>query len=203
MHSHDDPNCFIPLANRLFREEPDLTAGPLVDFVPAPPDRSRSPRNLSDEARLLQRLAEPELPPAPTDIEISNQRAAELAAAREQIARLTASISVMRTHITRLEAGITAVHDELYDGLHETSAAMNDPARDSSALRVAHNRMVDAHNGLARLQPATAQQLRRADGAEPQPARCSHGRRVHLASRGVLLLQRLLHARARLFELHK
>ena len=35
---------------------------------------------------------------------------------------------------------------------------MGDPARDSSALRVAHNRMVDAYNGLARLQPATAQQ---------------------------------------------
>ena len=109
-------------------------------------DRSRSPRNLSDEARLLQRLEEVELPPGatdaervaaraeaaaaveqaanevgehwarayqelhpdwqPTDIEVSNQRAAELTAAREQIARLTASISVMRTHITRLEAGI-------------------------------------------------------------------------------------------------
>ena len=89
---------------------------------------------LSDEARFLQRLAEPELPPGasdaeraaaradaaagvehaanelgghwaeayqelhpdwqptPTDIEISNQRAAELTAAREQIARLTASM---------------------------------------------------------------------------------------------------------------
>ena len=32
-------------------------------------DRSRSPRNLSDEARLLQRLAEPELPPGATDAE--------------------------------------------------------------------------------------------------------------------------------------
>ena len=93
-------------------------------------DRSRSPRNLSNEARLLQRLAEPQLPPeatdaeraaaradaaaqveaavdelggqwahayqelrpdwqpTPTDIEISNQRAAELTAARAEIARL-------------------------------------------------------------------------------------------------------------------
>ena len=85
----------------------------------------------------------------PMDIEISNERAAELTAAR--------------TEITRLSAGIATVRDELWDGLDDTSAAIDDPARDSSALRVAHNRMVDAHNGLARLQPATAQQLRRAD----------------------------------------
>ena len=32
-------------------------------------DRSRTPRNLSDEARFLQRLAEPELPPGTTDAE--------------------------------------------------------------------------------------------------------------------------------------
>ena len=117
-------------------------------------DHSRSPRRyhnaggqvsyypmLSDEARFLQRLAEPELPPGasdaeratarasaaaeveeavdelgghwaeayqelrpdwqppPTDIEISNQRAAELTAARAELA-------VMRTRIARLEAGI-------------------------------------------------------------------------------------------------
>ena len=109
-------------------------------------DRSRSPRvPLSDEAHLLQRLAEPELPsgvtdaeraaaraeaaagveaavdelggqrahayqelrpdwqPAPTDIEISNQRAVELTAARAEV--------------TRLSAGITAMRDELYDGI--------------------------------------------------------------------------------------
>ena len=35
MYSHDDPAFFIPCANRLFREEPDLTAGLLEDFVPA------------------------------------------------------------------------------------------------------------------------------------------------------------------------
>ena len=40
--------------------------------------------------------------------------------------------------------------DELCDGIHEASAAMNDPARDLSALRV------DAHSGLARLQPPYA-----------------------------------------------
>ena len=115
-------------------------------------DRSRSPR-VSDEARSLQRLAEPELPPgttdaerataaaeveaavgelggewahayqelhpdwqpSPTDIEISNQRAAELAAARVHIARLEASISVLRTEITRLEVGIAeAVNGNMF-----------------------------------------------------------------------------------------
>ena len=38
-------------------------------------DRSRSPRNLSDEARLLQRLAEPELPPGASDAERAAARA--------------------------------------------------------------------------------------------------------------------------------
>ena len=93
------------------------------------------PLPLSEEARLLQRLAEPELPPGatdaeraaaraeaaagvehaanemgghwaeayqelhpdwqptPTDIEISNQRARELTAARAEIARLQAEIA--------------------------------------------------------------------------------------------------------------
>ena len=100
-------------------------------------DRSRGPRNLSDEARLLQRLEEVELPPGatdaervaaraeaaaaveqaademgehwarayqelhpdwqptPTDIEISNQRAAELTAARAEIARLKAAVAFL------------------------------------------------------------------------------------------------------------
>ena len=48
-------------------------------------DRSRSPRNLSDEARLLQRLAEPELPPGATDAERAAARA-EAAAGVEQAA---------------------------------------------------------------------------------------------------------------------
>ena len=38
-------------------------------------DRSRSPRNLSDEARFLQRLAEPELPPGASDAERAAARA--------------------------------------------------------------------------------------------------------------------------------
>ena len=38
-------------------------------------DRSRSPRNLSDEARLLQRLEEVELPPGATDAERAAVRA--------------------------------------------------------------------------------------------------------------------------------
>ena len=45
-------------------------------------DRSRSPRNLSDEARFLQRLAEPELPPGASDAERAAARA-EAAAAVE------------------------------------------------------------------------------------------------------------------------
>ena len=45
-------------------------------------DRSRSPRNLSDEARFLQRLAEPELSPGATDAERAAARA-EAAAAVE------------------------------------------------------------------------------------------------------------------------
>ena len=149
-------------------------------------DHSRSPRcyhnaggqvscypPLSDEARFLQRLAEPELPPgatdaeraaatadaaaggehaaselgehwakayqelrpdwqpAPTDIEISNQRAAELTAAREQIARLTASISVLRTHITRLEAG----NAELTDALRDAYLTWNDFDLSSDEVR--------------------------------------------------------------------
>ena len=116
-------------------------------------DHSRSPRRyhnaggqvsyyppLSDEARLLQRLAEPELPPEatdaeraaaradsaagvehaatelgghwaeayqelhpdwqppPTDSEISNQRAAELTAAQEQIARLCVYLGVAHAY---------------------------------------------------------------------------------------------------------
>ena len=48
-------------------------------------DRSRSPRNLSDEARLLQRLEEVELPPGATDAERVAARA-EAAAGVEQAA---------------------------------------------------------------------------------------------------------------------
>ena len=140
-------------------------------------DRSRSPRApLSDEARLLQRLAEPELPPEatdaeraearadaaagvehvvfelgghwaeayqelhpdwqppPTDIEISNQRAAELTAARAAIAAAVAE----------LDAGVSEAHE-----------AMDDPARDSSALRRANHRMAEAYTILSTQQPPT------------------------------------------------
>ena len=64
----------------------------------------------------------PDWQPTPTDIEISNQRAAELTAAREQIARLTTSFSVLRTHITRLEAG----NAELTDALQHLYSTLND-----------------------------------------------------------------------------
>ena len=43
-------------------------------------DRSRSPRNLSDEARLLQRLVEVELPPGASDAECAATRAEAAAA---------------------------------------------------------------------------------------------------------------------------
>ena len=93
----------------------------------------------------------------PMDIEISNERAAELTAAREQIARLTASISVLRTHITRLEAGITATRDELSHGLREARAEFDrvGPEFGIDAYYVVVNHMEDVQIGLARLQPAT------------------------------------------------
>ncbi len=65
-------------------------------------DRSRSPRvtngQLSDEERFLQRLAagSPDWQPTLTDIEISNERARELTAARAEIARLQAENARMR-----------------------------------------------------------------------------------------------------------
>ena len=139
-------------------------------------DRSRSPRDLSDEARLLQRLAGPQLPPeatdaeraparadaaagvehavdelgghwaeayqelrpdwqpTPTDIEISNQRAVELTAARAAIAAAVAE----------LDAGVGEAHE-----------AMDDPARDSSALHRANTRMAEAYTVLSTQQPPT------------------------------------------------
>ena len=138
-------------------------------------DRSRSPRApLSDEARLLQRLAEPQLPPEATDaeraaaradaaagvehavdelgghwaeayqelrpdwqptltdIDVSNQRAAELTAARAEI--------------ERIRAGVVAARNQLNDAINDTNAAMNDPAR----RRAAWNRIMDATNDLTR-----------------------------------------------------
>ena len=153
-------------------------------------DRSRSPRNLSDEARLLQRLEEVELPPGatdferaatraeaavavqqaanevgwarayqelhpdwqppPTDIEISNQRAAELTAARAAIAAAVAE----------LDAGIGEAHE-----------AMDDPARDSSALRRANNRMAEAYTILSTLQPPQTPPTRAQAAARMTPPR--------------------------------
>ena len=62
------------------------------------------------------------------------------------------------------------MRDELFDAAYDTSAAINDPARDSSALRAAYNRMVDAHNGLVWLrnpQPTAVARLR--PGMTQQP----------------------------------
>ena len=47
---------------------------------------------------------QPAQQPTPTDIEISNQRAAELTAARAKIARLQAEVAAARAEITRLQA---------------------------------------------------------------------------------------------------
>ena len=74
----------------------------------------------------------------------------------------------MRTHITRLEAGVTAVRNELNDAINVTNAAINDPARDSGARRAAWNRIMDATNDLARLQPTTPQGMTQAE-AFPAP----------------------------------
>ena len=67
---------------------------------------------------------------------------------------------MLRTEITRLEAGITAAHDELCHGIHDARAELDrvGPEFGINAYFVARNSMVDAFNGLARLQPATAQQ---------------------------------------------
>ena len=69
----------------------------------------------------------PDLQPARTDIEISNQRAAELTAAQEQIARRRASISVLRTEITRLQAENTrlqALQHSLLSDVEEVEEAI-------------------------------------------------------------------------------
>ena len=84
----------------------------------------------------------PDWQPPPTDIEISNQRAAELTAARAAIAAAVAE----------LDAGVSEAHE-----------AMDDPARDSSALRRANNRMAEAYTILSTLQPTAPQQPARTD----------------------------------------
>ena len=154
-------------------------------------DRSRSPRApLSDEARLLQRLAEPQLPPeatdaeraaartdaaagvehavdelgghwaeahqelrpgwqpTPTDIEISNQRAVELTAARAEITRLSAEITRLSTENTRLDAAIYAMHEELYDGIDASREIEERAGPESVGLggRVAIRHMQSALN---------------------------------------------------------
>ena len=45
------------------------------------------------------------------------------------------------------------MRNELNDAINVTNAAINDPARDSGARRAAWNRIMDATNDLARLQP--------------------------------------------------
>ena len=80
--------------------------------------------------------------PTATDIEISNQRAAELTAARAEIERIRALVAAAR--------------NQLNDAINDTNAAMNNPAR----RRAAWNRIMDATNDLTRaLQPTAPQQV--------------------------------------------
>ena len=185
-------------------------------------DRSRSPRNLSDEARLLQRLEEVELPPGatdaervaaraeaaagveqaanevgehwarayqelhpdwqppPTDIEtrsspegISNQRAAELTAARAEVA-------AARAEITRLSAGITAARDELSHGIHDADERLDrvGPEFGIDAYFVVRDHMEDVQIGLARLQPTTPQGTRSRPEAMTQQPFTGQGHRL-------------------------
>ena len=54
----------------------------------------------------------PEWQPSPTDIEISNQRAAELTAAREQITRLETQMAVARQGFGAAQRDHTFYHDD-------------------------------------------------------------------------------------------
>ena len=122
-------------------------------------DHSRSPRvPLSDEARLLKRLAEPELPPGATDAERAAARAEAAAgvehAANELGGRCAEAYQELHPDWQPTLTDIEVSNEraaELTSAAYDTRAAMNDPALDSSALRVAHNRIVDAHNDLEEL----------------------------------------------------
>ena len=147
-------------------------------------DRSRSPRvPLSDEARFLQRLAEPELPPGASDAERAAARADAAAgvehAANELGGHWAEAYQELRpdwqpaptdietrsspegisnqraTELTAARAAIAAAVAELDAGIGEAHEAMDDPARDSSALRRANNRMAEAYTILSTQQPPT------------------------------------------------
>ena len=57
--------------------------------------------------------------------------------------------------MTAARAAIAAAVAELDAGIGEAHEAMDDPARDSSALRRANNRMAEAYTILSTQQPPT------------------------------------------------
>ena len=67
----------------------------------------------------------------------------------------------MQAQIQEMNDTATAAMAELEAGIYEAHEAMDDPARDSSALRRANNRMAEAYTILSTLQPTAPQQVPR------------------------------------------
>ena len=59
----------------------------------------------------------------------------------------------MQAQIQEMNDTATAAMAELEAGIYEAHEAMDDPARDSSALRIANNRMAEAYNNLSTIRP--------------------------------------------------
>ena len=57
----------------------------------------------------------------------------------------------MQAQIQEMKDTASAAMAELETGIYEAHEAMDDPARDSSALRIANNRMAEAYNNLSTL----------------------------------------------------
>ena len=55
----------------------------------------------------------------------------------------------MQAQIQEMKDTATAAMAELEAGIYEAHEAMDDPARDSSALRIANNRKAEAYNNLS------------------------------------------------------
>ena len=141
-------------------------------------DRSRSPR-VSDEARFLQRLAEPEQAAVTRFLQIIEDIRRDhtfyhddhgasipveplythLLPRYTDILGSTMSLvtqaEAFAAELTAARAAIAAAVAELDAGVSEAHEAMDDPARDSSALRRANNRMAEAYTILSTQQPPT------------------------------------------------
>ena len=68
---------------------------------------------------------------------------------------LVTQAEAFAAELTAARAAIAAAVAELDAGVSEAHEAMDDPARDSSALRRANNRMAEAYNILSTQQPPT------------------------------------------------